>query len=197
MDIPVQVKGGQSSARQCFKCNAAPEAVKIFANCRSNLFDINSWAQLLKLKAGTFTMTDSGGKIVVGPPQKGYLVKIKLAGPGNRRGQGFDWVVIDQVVDLPGEVGLRLKPCTCPVAPNGAIAHFFTAEASNTLQLLRHPGQVEACYFGRNEIPNTGTGSLAGNLRNLLVGKMSIWGFSNIHWSDLLQALPGTTKVYK
>lgn len=82
MEIPVQFKGGHTSARKCFKCIDGTETDRLFAICRYNLLDVNSWNLLLKLKAGTFTVTDPRGNVISGPLREGYLIKIKLAGPG-------------------------------------------------------------------------------------------------------------------
>jgi len=63
------------------------------------------------------------------------FVRIDIAGPVSKAGNGYDWVRIEQITELSGGTGavaIRLRPAANPCASSDHIAHFYVAAATST-----------------------------------------------------------------
>lgn len=83
---------------------------------------------------------------------------------------------------------MALKPVPSPLGDADKPAHFFDRSASSTFIIRRTENLVVASYHGRNEQPNTDTGSVVDNIRNGAVAVAAMAGLSEVQWSALIDA---------
>ncbi|RYG04356.1 MAG: hypothetical protein EOO02_06310 [Chitinophagaceae bacterium] len=122
------------------------------------------------------------------------FIRINIPGPGPANGEGYDWVMVEKIIDQTNDeqfpaVGLLLKASPDPDTDDKAPAHFFGEGASSTIIIFRESDTITAKYFGRNEAPNVHTDSVITNIRNTVVAAGAMFGLSELQWSSLLKGL--------
>lgn len=177
-----QVKGGKHDSAETINC--AGNCDQFFDKVKSIFFNINSWDKLFN-NGTDFQVTDQFGKDKFDNINSGDLVKIKIAGPKNKAGNGFDWVKICEVdTKLEGDCishSIVLSPCENPAFTN-KIAHFFGSDAKNYFIIKKYPDQITTEVHGRNEVPNYHNLSIHDKVRNFFVAHGGIFGFGKVHW---------------
>lgn len=179
-----QVKGGYHDSVENIYFKTTKESDLFFHKLRKVFLNINCWDALFDEKT-KFQVTDDLGNDHFGRIAVGNFVKIKIPGPANKSGGGFDWVRIRSIeVNLKyncDTICIELQPCR---NPNGSkeIAHFFTESSRNYFTIKKQGCEISASVHGRNEVPNlknlTGTNAI----RNFLIANGGIFGLSKIHW---------------
>ena len=167
------------------------QARTLFKAAKSRLLDVNHWYDVAEIPASVFRLTDPfGGEVIKSYPTKNDNIRIDIPGPGAPGGDGFDWVVIEDVTDIPDTCcSLTLRPTDNPLNLSAETAHFFKDSATSTLTVERRGCEVIARYFGRNEVVNDATDSLIDKARNIAVGFMAKLGLSNPQWRSLIEGL--------
>jgi len=168
------------------------EAAKDFLRlAKARLFDINRWGTVASIPVATFVLTDAyGGEAIKTHPKEGDHVRIDIPGPGTLAGDGYDWVVITDVSDVPDQFcSVTLQPSPNPLKQGDDTSHFFKSSASSTLVVERKGHEVVARYHGRNEVTNTHTESTLDNVRNAAVGISAKLGLSYPQWQGLVDGL--------
>ncbi|MFC3199048.1 hypothetical protein ACFOET_15595 [Parapedobacter deserti] len=193
-DTPPQHTGKQVDVESSISLPDERRAADFFGLARRRLFDINHWHEVAEVPIATFVLTDAhGGEAIKSMPSKGDKVRIDIPGPGPTAGDGYDWVVVEDIVeqDAGGAdyCAITLRPTANPLKPNDDTAHFFDDAASSTLVLERKGKEVIARYHGRNEVANTDTESTVDNVRNTLVGGGAKLGLSYPQWKSLVSGL--------
>ncbi len=168
-------------------------AIAFFQLVRTRLLDVNRWASLAGTEMSSFQLTNTHGNPVERLAEEGDYLKIDIPGPGTKIGKGYDWVLVEAIIEEQ-EVGmeavtLRARPAPNPLSKSNDTAHFLTEQASSTFQVKRIRKNIYAEEHGRNEQANTYTVNTIDNVRNMLVGWAAMVGFSYPQWKSLVTGL--------
>lgn len=190
-DIPPQHTGKQLDLDAQAVLPNEEDARIFFELAKRRLLDINHWYEIAEIPVSTFVLTDAyGGEAVKSQPVEGDKIRIDIPGPGPSAGDGYDWVVVEDVTEVSDELcSLTLRPTNNPLKLNEETAHFFKDTATSTLIVERKGREVTARYHGRNEVVNTDTDSVVDNTRNAAVGLGAKLGLSYPQWKSLVAGL--------
>ncbi|MDB5020316.1 MAG: hypothetical protein JWQ28_1443 [Pedobacter sp.] len=195
--IPSQEHGNKLDIIEKATFKSSEQACEFYEVAKERLVDVNHWAEISNLPSATFHLCDSTGSEVNRHVKLGDYFKINIPAPGNSTGDGFDWVKVEyieeQQVNGSDIMSIRVRPAPNPTTPDPSVAHFFSDRATSTFQIRRVDKEVLAEVHGRNEEPNTDTGSLIDNARNSVVGLGATLGMSVPQWKGLVA---GLVKVY-
>ena len=192
--IPENKKGKHTDVEHSVTAHDRNEAVTIFKRSTKRMLNINIWHKLAGLGSAHFFVTDNSGNKIERLAAAGDFVKIDIIGPGPSSGDGFDWVYIETLEDNSnpnGEeeaVAMRLRSSKQPGAESNTVAHFFTNDATSTFIIYRKQNTITSFYYGRNEVLNAGTESVADNLRNFIMGGVALAGVSEMQWNSLIKS---------
>ncbi len=195
LTIPTQHTGAKSDTWFSIIADTESGAVKLFKMAIERLFDLNNWSRLCGISPASFRLTDENGVEVDRTIQHGDHFRIDITGPGTVTGNGYDWVKIEKIEKYINpcaeweSVAITVRPVPNPLGDDAYTAHFFSEEATSTFLVQREKKRVTAEVHGRNEQPNTDTGNSLDNLRNKVVGKLSLTGFSAIQWKELVKGI--------
>lgn len=191
--VPSQKKGQQTGAKAQLKTASIDEAIKLFGLAKHRLLDINSWQKICGSDSAEFRLTDKNGHVLKSHrPRVGNLIRIKLPAPGNKAGNGYDWVRIETFKHMKDilkdeEVyGFRVRPIKNPLKRTENIAHFYTSDASSTFLLKRKGTILSVMEIGRNEIPNGDHLSIINKVRNFIIAVAAMAGLANPQWKKLV-----------
>ena len=116
-----------------------------------------------------------------------------LPGPGSKEGEGYDWVLIEELREVNKtdvqSVALRVRPAANPFGNQQHIAHFYDDSSTSTFIVTRQKAKVIAWIIDRNTLPNDDTKSLTDKIRHSIVGIAAINSFSKIQWQNLANGL--------
>ncbi|MFA6152662.1 MAG: hypothetical protein WC716_15165 [Chitinophagaceae bacterium] len=193
--VPEQTMGTQTGASARRMCKSLAEAEQVFRASCTRLLDVNHWSAFSGALSAAFQLTDADGHpLSAGIATTGKLIRIRLPGPGNAAGEGYDWVRIEQIARKEDRVkdeeicAIVVKPVPHPEENAGAAAHFYTREASSTFVVWRAGRSLRAIEFGRNEKTNK-HGGLLNRIRNMLVAFAARTGLSNPQWKSLMEGI--------
>jgi len=195
--IPEQKDGRKMDALESINFTKEEEAKRFYMVTRHRLLNINNWCELAKLPIATFSYIDKDGEAGPEHPRIGGYVKIKIPGPGLPSTDGYDYVRIENIEETD-EASLQILTITLRPSQNpllkepGHIQHFFKEMATSTLQVQRISKNVNAFYYGRNEVINLDVDLLSDKLRNLLIGIGAKLGASFPQWKSLLKGIMDT-----
>ncbi len=189
--IPEQEAGKQNDLYYRREEVDREHAVRCFTRAYKRMLNPRVWHKLCGALSAEFMLVDG-----VDDPHRlameGDRYRIDITGPGPRAGDGYDWVMVEAIAvhaDADAEqesAAMRLRPCTNPNGRAGDTAHFFTDSATSTFIVSRMGNAVTASYHGRNELPNTDTGSVLDNLRNGAVASGAMAALSEAQWQTLI-----------
>src|SRR4051794_37163262 len=95
--IPKQFIGAKTGATSSVKASSAEAAKALFNEAKHRLFDINNWQKVCGGKGAAFQLMDKhGNALSQTKPEVGNLIRIKLPAPSNEKGDGYDWVRIEE-----------------------------------------------------------------------------------------------------
>jgi hypothetical protein len=191
--VPEQKTGKEIDATASVLLANDTVAREYFTTAVNRLQNVSEWSSLAGDPSAEFALTDSGGNIVDRPLQKGDYLKIKIPGPGNPAGDGYDWVTIEEVEIMSSEdtnrYAFRVRPARNPVETEGNVAHFYSEDSTSTFSITREKNVVTAAIFDRNTKPNTESDTAARKVRDALVGAAGMVAFSRIQWQNLVNGL--------
>lgn len=191
--IPLQKDGSEMDAVEKRGFESESGAIYFYKQVKHRLLCVNDWGEVAGIPMSTFTLTDRTGQRVERNATDGDYIKIDIPGPGTTTGDGFDWVVIEEIKEeqLAGAeiLTMQVRPAPNPTGSDHHIAHFLKEKATSTFQVKRIGRTVYAEEHGRNEIPNTETAHTLDNIRNTLVGFGAKLGFSYPQWKGLVKGL--------
>lgn len=194
-NIPAQHEGIKTDTISSIKHRSQKDAAEHFLVVKARLFNISEWHKVCGKASANFKLTDSEGKPVKRKPIPGDHIRIDLPAPKPDDGEGYEWVVIEQVDDQSNPasdeeyLSIKVHPADSPLNNKKAVAHFFEPETSSTFVVRRNRSSIQAGVHGRNEIPNTHAGSLWGKIRNLFVALGAMLGVSKLQWKSLVKGL--------
>lgn len=190
--VPSQKNGKFHDTTSELQCNTIIEAQKKFDLLQNRLLDVNLWSDFFN-QTTTFTLTDSDGQLVHRKTQKGDCIKIKIPGPQNLLGDGWDWVKIKKIdtenYDDDQRLLMNCSPCADPTIQSNSTAHFYTDQASSSFLVTRNNLKLTAEIHGRNEVWNINSGTVINRIRNGLIAGAAVIGIAKIQWKLLANKL--------
>lgn len=192
--VPEQYEGRALEAQQSREFQDADAAKMAYLRARQRLLDVNRWTRHIEGITAVFQLTDQDGEPTEGMAEKGLMIRVDIPGPGTSAGDGYDWVVIEDMeegsTDRLDFLAFRVRPAENPSGREGKIAHFFSAGSSGTFVLYREKNQVTCTVYDRNLKPNTEIkGNLADRVRNSFVGTTAAMGMSGIQWQKVADSV--------
>lgn len=194
--LPEKEEGAQKDIEAKEETSTLEEAKQLFADAKNRLLQVNNWAAICGKGSAEFAVTGENGKEVEGVPKVGYHFKIDIPAPGNKTGEGFDWVKVEAIeehkdADKDSEfIVMRVRPSRNPLTPDDKVAHFFSDKSTSNFVVMREKKVVTAVVIGRNEVANTDNKiSFFDKIRNAVVGTGSAGGLSHPQWKSLVNGL--------
>lgn len=193
--IPKQKQGASTDTVSKIKLDTVDQALWDFEIVKDRLLDVSHWHDLSSEILAKFQLIDVEGNKLYRRAREGDYLRINIPGPGNKDGEGYDWVRIELIefTENEGEsfeyVAMTVRPCPSPLNDEQATAHFFKNIATSTFLVKRKYNVISAEVHGRNEKPNTDSESISSQIRNLVVGIGAILGFSKMQWQSLVDGL--------
>lgn len=196
--IPGKKEGVHKDIKEKEEAGSIEEAMKLYMEAPGRLLNVNGWNEICGNGSAEFKVTDERGREVEESPKPGYHFKIDIPGPGTRKGDGYDWVVVEAIEEDASQeedfeyIIMRVRPSDNPDSPNNEVAHFFSDKSTSNFLVYREKKEVTAAVLGRNEVPNVKDNtSLLDKIRNTLVGIDAAVGFSHPQWKSLVRGLLG------
>lgn len=192
--VPGNIHGKSTDLQQSVTTATREEAVDTFNSACKRLLNVKIWHLLSGFGSGEFKLMDATGNEVHRLAQAGDYFQIDMPGPGTISGEGYDWVMVETVENnsnADGEeenLGIRVRPCSNPNKTGNDTSHFFTNDATSSFIIERKNNTVTACYYGRNEVLNTGVNNIADKLRNAVAGTFALLGISEMQWKSLIKS---------
>lgn len=194
-----QVKGGHHDSVNSINCKSLEESQLLFNQMKKVFLEMNRWDKLFK-RTTEFYVKNVAGQTQSIAVQIGDQVAIKIPGPRNRIGEGFDWVVVKNLEIIENnhfqKIIMELQPCT-PPKNSKQIAHFYKDTARNYFFINKEGTKITAEVHGRNEIPNYSNLPLRDKLRNFFIAHGGIFGMSKIQWEVWSKNMLDEKYLYK
>ncbi|MEJ7646435.1 MAG: hypothetical protein WKF87_17690 [Chryseolinea sp.] len=191
--VPEQITGKAIDATGSVEFNNERNAKEFFTIAKRRLKNVNDWADLAKVPSAIFKIVGTDGQEVDRAVKKGDYFKINVPGPGSSTGDGFDWVIVEDVedkIDTGGEsFGFRVRPTENPNNLKKDIAHFYSEESTSSFLVTRVGCVVSAAVKDRNTKPNENADSTIDKIRDAVVGAAGVFSFSKIQWQGLVDGL--------
>jgi hypothetical protein len=189
--VPAQYIGTSMDALEERISTSIDEAIIRFNQASAKLLAVNEWGNYAGMSA--FQLIDAHGIKAERNAEEGDFIRIDIPGPGTQAGKGYDWVMIKEIRNINESgyqiLALTVRPCAHPLKQDGDTAHFLKDAATSTFVIKRDGIRVTAEEHGRNEVPNTATGSLYDKGRNFVVGMAAKLGLSYPQWKSLVKSL--------
>jgi hypothetical protein len=186
--------GLQSSTSYSIKTDNHKAARALYEAAQKRLLDVNSWKEISGDLSASFVLNDSHGVSVRRQAMEGDYIRIRIPGSGAEKNREFDWVRIEQIIEMKSErgtayTGMRVRPAPPPAEMDREVAHFFREDATSSFMIEKRGNLVKASVYGRNEIPNTTIARIKRKLRNLLVAIGALAGLSRMQWKSLVKGI--------
>jgi len=191
--IPQQQSGKAIDAASSIELIDESDAKKLFIKVKDRLQNVNQWKKYAGNISADFHLVDSLGRTVEREAQKGDYLKIDIPGPGTKRGDGYDWVKIEEVMStafLNGEsFAFRVRPAENPQSGDAEVAHFYSPESTSSFMVQRHKNKITVSIHDRNTTPNINADRPFEKIRDTLVGTAGVLTFSKIQWKNLAEGI--------
>ena len=191
--IPEQFKGQELEAASSQVLNDEVAAQTLYEAAKKKLLSVNNWHKVAGAITARFQIIDQKGNEVDREVEKGDYLRIDIPGPGSKEGDGYDWVLVEDLKELEKpslqSVGFRVRPNENPFGKKNETAHFYSKETTSTFIVTRENAIVFSWIVDRNLVPNTESGSVADKVRDVVVGAGGIAGFSKLQWQGLADGL--------
>jgi len=189
--VPQQFVGSQMDVVEERKLDTLIQAEEFFALAEKRLLAVNEWGEISGLS--DFKVFAPDGKDAMRSAQKGDFIRIDIPGPGPSSGDGFDWVVVEEIKKDQGVdqelISMCVRPCPSPHNDDKTTAHFLKDDATSTFIIRRDRDTVWAEEHGRNEQANVSDGNVIDKARNFFVGFSAKLGLSYPQWKMLVKGL--------
>jgi hypothetical protein len=172
------------------------DAILLFKNAREKLININQWNELVGSQTTCFQLVTPAGQLMEASAGSNSYVRVDIAGKGSETGYGYDWLQIEDWVDMEDEnenlslLSFSLRPSVNPEQKNEKTAHYFSADSSITMLLRREANNVKMSVFETNLVINpVAEKSVAGTIRQTLIGSAGVCGLTNNEWEEIVRNL--------
>lgn len=191
-NIPTQEIGNATDSTAIVTAATQEEANQVYEQAVQRLINVNQWQTITNAALSAFQVTDGNGEHVQRAAQEKDYIKIDIPAPGSQAGEGYDWVIVEDIDnDTEKDVrafAMRVRPVSSPANNKSSVAHFFKPEATSTFKVVQRGLTITAGVYGRNEVPNTKGTSVVDAIRNTIVASGAAAGGSRIQWQVLVNA---------
>ena len=191
--IPEQFKG-QALEVEASQVSAIETAAQsLYEAAKKKLLSVNDWHHIVAGITARFQIVDQNGNGVSRKVTKGDYLRINIPGPGNKEGDGYDWVVVEELKEINKgsfqSAGFRVRPTENPFGKKNETAHFYSNETTSSFIIIKENLKIVSWIVDRNMLPNTESESLVDKVRDVMVGVSGIAGFSKVQWQGLADGL--------
>jgi hypothetical protein len=191
--IPDQETGTEIQAEASVDLEDGNGAIIFYNAAKERLLNVNKWHHVAGIISAKFQAIDKTGKEVSRNVQKGDYLRVDIPGPGSVEGDGYDWVMIEELKEISDgdveSIGFRVRPASNPSSDKNDIAHFYDDAATSNFIVTREGNRVTASIIDRNIKPNENTSAFTDKVRDIAVGIGAIGGFSKIQWKNLANGI--------
>ena len=191
--IPGQFKGQELEVEASQVAGNETAAQSLYELAKKKLFSVNDWHRIVAGLTARFQIVDQDGNEVSRNVNKGDYLRINIPGPGNKEGDGYDWVVVEELKEINKgsfqAAGFRVRPTENPFGKKNETAHFYSNETTSSFIITRENVKVVSWIVDRNMLPNTEAESIVDKVRDVMVGVSGIAGFSKVQWQGLADGL--------
>jgi hypothetical protein len=191
--IPDQYTGKEIEAEASVELKDGNDAVIFYDAAKDRLLNVNRWHHVAGTISASFHAVDENGKEADRNVQKGDYIRVNIPGPGSKEGDGYDWVIIEELKEVSNgdiqSIGFRVRPAANPFGDQKKIAHFYDDSSTSNFIVTREGTKVTASIIDRNTTPNDKVESITDKIRNTAVGMSAIASFSKIQWQSLANGL--------
>ena len=191
--VPEQQTGSDIESEATTVINDGIDPKTFYDQARQRLLNVNGWHELAGTLSAKFQAVDPGGKEVERPVEKGDYMRINIPGPGNKAGDEYDWVRVEEIQEIEDNdmqsIGFRVRPTNNPLSDDDSTAHFYNDSGTSNFIITREGYKITASIIDRNLSPNTKPDSLIDKIRDAIVGAGAVAGFSKIQWQTLADGL--------
>ena len=191
--IPTQFAGQEIEVEATKELKDEAEAKSLYNVAKKKLLDVNNWKKIAGTITAQFQIINEKGEEVTRYVKKGDYLRINIPGPGSKEGDGYDWVLVEELKEINMEslqsVGFRVRPNENPFGEKNETSHFYSKEATSSFIICRENSQLISRIVDRNLLPNTESGSLVDKVRDVVVGVSAIAGLSKLQWQQLANGL--------
>lgn len=196
--IPPQYTGTIIEAEADVQIPDNNKASLFFDVVKKRLLEVNNWHDVAGVVSAKFQVVDMKGTEVQRAVQKGDYLRVDIPGPGSSAGDGYDWVMVEELKESANgnvqSIGFRVRPVSNPLGDPESIAHFYDDAATSTFIVTRDGDNIAAHIVDRNIKPNTETTTIMDKIRDTTVGMGAIASFSKIQWQQLANGLVNLEK---
>lgn len=191
--VPEQKSGTSIDAEENVKFHDDEEAKEFFGIVKARLLQVNKWKDWAGIISASFQLYTRDGNKLYRPVKEGDLIRIDIPGPGPSSGDGFDWVEVEKIDEVPGlyihNLSMRVRPTSSPTNEEADIAHFYSQQATSTFTISLRDRGISAGIYDRNTKPNTSAESVIDKMRDSTIGLAAVTAFSKIQWKMLVKGL--------
>ena len=113
--VPPQYKGQEIEVDATQDLKTEVDALHLYNIARKKLLNVNNWSKVAGVLTAEFQIVDKNGEKVHREVEQGDYLRIDIPGPGTKEGDGFDWVLVEELKEI------HQPPCSiCGIscAPN-------------------------------------------------------------------------------
>jgi len=191
--VPPQFAGQEIETEAIKELKDEADAKSLYYVAKKKLLDVNNWKKIAGTITAQFQIIDEKGKEVNREVRKGDYLRIDIPGPGSKEGDGYDWVLVEELKEINmgslQSIGFRVRPNENPFSEKNETSHFYSKEATSSFIISRENSKLISWIIDRNLLPNTESGSLADKVRDVAVGVSAIAGLSKVQWQQLADGL--------
>jgi hypothetical protein len=191
--IPDQQTGQAVYAESSVDMNDEMSAMIFFEEVKKRLANINNWNTISGALTARFQLVNNKGKTVERGVRKGDYFKIDIPGPGSLTGDGFDWVIVEELESMSSQeeefFAFRVRPIQNPLKENGDVAHFYSPESTSTFTVTRNGNKITAGIYDRNIKPNEEAYFIIDKVRDTVIAAAGLVSLSKIQWQKLTDGL--------
>ncbi len=191
--IPEQYTGKEIEADATVELRDEEEGKACYVDTKLRLLDVNNWHHIAGVFSAEFQLVDKDGKEVQRFAEKGDYLRIDIPGPGSKVGDGYDWVVVEELMEVNNadmqSIGFRVRPTQNPFSTKPDTAHFYSKEGTSNFIVMREGKKVSSWIVDRNINPNNQVASIVDRIRDSAIGIGALGLFSKAQWQGLAQGL--------
>ncbi|MGN6511413.1 MAG: hypothetical protein ACTHLD_18250 [Chitinophaga sp.] len=193
--IPPQLTGHSTNDCESIILPSKDEARLLFEKAMNRLLSVNNWKDLSGAASASFQLVNKAGFPQDRMAIPGDYIRINIPGPGSSEGDGFDWVMVEDireqiyVPDASFSFIMRVRPAARPGRDKQRISHFFQRYATSSFMVELKGREVKAGVYGRNEVPNTGVKYFWDKVRNFFTALGAMMGYSHFQWKKLVNGI--------
>jgi hypothetical protein len=169
---------------------SAPDASRFFITVGNRLLHPGGWHKLTRKLGAVFYSTDANGLGVKNVLQEDYYIRIRIPGPGNLFGMGYDWVRVESLSKTKAPASgcelleMKIRPCRDPRKKNAA----DHSEMTSSFLIERIGRIVKASYYRWNDHTTSHMGTQGYDKRETIAFGTTL-GLSEGQWTSLLQGM--------